>query len=239
MTPRTHRSLLLAALLLAVTGCAFASNVAFVFTLNWQRGPLLGSTSQGTLSFDESLVAPNAQYLGTVDLGSFNLNVGSRSYGLADVTTGFLSFDANSDLRLLGVGTDCGVGSCEASQDPASFYIVYDSQSQLDRFYAVAGPPNSGQSYGVGNLLLAPVPEPSSLVILLSGMGLLALRRRSMPNPSIADVATVALAPPFAPLMSSLDPTNHAGFARTSNSSRQIMATSNDGALTPAQAKNF
>ena len=187
MTTRTFRSGLLLAGLLLAAGTACANNVAYVFTLNWQSGALLGSESQGSLSFDESIALPDAQYLGPNGLNSFSLSVGNRIYGLIDVTTGFLFFDANSDLRLLGVGTNCGPGFCEASSTNASsLYIVYDSQSQLDRFFAVAGPPNSDQSYGVGVFQLAPVPEPSSLMIMLAGAGVLALRRRTKSNPSIA-----------------------------------------------------
>jgi len=167
-----------AAALAATAASAMAGSVAFVFTLDWQSGPLVGSTSQGTLSFDESLVAPDAQYPGTSSLSSFSVNVGNRSYGAADVTVGYLSFDANSAVRLLMVGTDCGPGFCLAAHDPASLYIVYDSQSQLDRFFAVAGPPDTSQSYGTGEFQPAAVPEPSTLMLLMSGLGLLAARRR-------------------------------------------------------------
>ena len=199
MTTRTFSlGVLLSGLLLAA-GTVFANNVAYVFTLNWQSGALFGSESQGSLSFDESIALPNAQYLGPNSLNSFSLSAGNRIYGLTDVTTGFLSFDANSDLRLLGVGTNCGPGFCEASPtNAASLYIVYDSQSQLDRFFAVAGPPNSDQSYAVGVLQLAPVPEPSSLMFMLAGVGLLSLRRRATPNPSIERTSSGRLRLPTA-----------------------------------------
>jgi PEP-CTERM motif len=179
MNTRTcSRGLLLAALLASV-GTAFANNVSYVFNLTWQSGALFGTESQGNLSFDDSIALPNAQYLDPDSLTSFSFFAGERIYDLSDVETGFLFFDSNSDLRLLGVGTDCGPGFCALSQtNAATFYIVYDSQSRLDRFFAVAGV-GSDQSYGVGVLQIAPVPEPSSLVLLLAGAGLLAARRQA------------------------------------------------------------
>jgi PEP-CTERM motif len=186
MTTRTcSRGLLVAALLVSV-GTAFANNVSYVFNLTWQSGALFGTESQGSLSFDDSIALPNAQYLGPDSLTSFGFVAGERIYDLIDVKTGFLFFDSNSDLRLLGVGTDCGPGFCNVSPaNAATFYIVYDSQSQLDRFFAVAGG-GSDQSYGVGVLQIAPVPEPSSLIILLAGAGLLAVRRQATSNLRVA-----------------------------------------------------
>lgn len=107
------RSLGLATLLTAIASSALAGSVAFVFTLDWQSGPLLGSSSRGSLSFDESLVAPNAQYSGT----------------------------SSGDIRP------------------------------------------------------APVPEPSSVVLLLFGMGLLAGRRRSAPHAPRERISAARLRP--------------------------------------------
>jgi len=179
MTRFLGRAFLLAWLALAA-GSAFADDEAYDFIVNWQSGSHAGTSSSGSLSFDDALAMPNAQYSGPDVLSSFSLTIGSTFYGLASVTTGFLWFDANSDLRFLSVGTDCGPGFCVVSPtNPTTFYLVYDPQSQLDRFFAVAGPPDADQSYGVGNFQAALVPEPSSHLLLLAGGGLLAWRRRA------------------------------------------------------------
>ena len=104
LTRLLRRALLFASLTLAA-GFAFADDVDYVFILHWQSGPLVGTSSSGSLSFDESLAAPNAEYFGTASLSAFGLTVGSTFYSLADIEVGFLTFDANADLRLLGVGT--------------------------------------------------------------------------------------------------------------------------------------
>ena len=111
MLRRILRCALLSASLALAAGSASARDIDYVFTLDWQSGPQTGMSSSGSLSFDESLAAPNAEYFST-SLSAFSLVVGSTSYGLADVGVGFLTFDANADLRLLGVGTSCGPGFC-------------------------------------------------------------------------------------------------------------------------------
>jgi hypothetical protein len=179
MTRFLGRALLLAWLALSA-GSAFADDDTYAFTIHWQSGSLLGTSSTGSLSFDDSLAIANAVYVGPDVLRFFSLTIGSTFYGLASVTTGYLWFDASSDLRLLLVGTDCGPGFCSVSPtEPNTFYLTYDAQSQLDRFFAVTGPANVDQSHGVGSFQAAPVPEPSSLVLLLAGGGLLAWRRRA------------------------------------------------------------
>ena len=84
---------------------------------------------------------------------------------------GFLHFDGNQQLRLLGLGTNCGAGQCTSNPGHTdSFYVVYDSQSQLDRFFGVAGDSTFATSYGPGTMHLAPVPKPGQFTLLLGGL---------------------------------------------------------------------
>lgn len=99
-----------------------------------------------------------------------------RTYGVLDVDVGFLQFDVSRQLRLLGVGDDCGPGFCRSNPGHTdSFYIVYDSQSRLDRFFGVAGDSTFATSYGPGMMLLAPVPEPGQFSLLLGGLACVGL----------------------------------------------------------------
>ena len=178
LTRFLRRVVLLGALTLAASS-TLAGDIDYLFTLNWESGPLTGTSSSGSLSFDESLAAPNAAYFGTASLSSFSLAVGGTFYSLADIAVGFLTFDANADLRLLGAGTSCGPHFCTILPgDPPGFVMVYDSQSQLDQFFGVYWPADADQSYGAGTFEVAAIPEPSTMALLLAGAGLLAWRRR-------------------------------------------------------------
>ena len=169
---------------LALSASASARTQDYVFTLNWYSGPLAGSTSTGSLSFDNALAIPNSEYLGPNTLTTFMANVGGRDYGLGDVETGFLVFGQAGELRLLGVGTDCSPRSCRSTPgNPGSFYLVYDSQSRLDTLEAVAGPPDVTQSIANGAFAAAPVPEPSALGLFMAGAVMFLVGRRKAARP--------------------------------------------------------
>lgn len=175
-----YRIVLFVMLAVGLSAGANARLQQYEFTMDWQSGPLAGQTSAGSLSFEESLAIPNAEYSQPNLLSSFDATVGTRTYGLSDVTVGFLSFDQTGELRLLGVGTDCEPNSCRSSPFQSdSFYLVYDSQSQLGNFFAVAGPPDATQSQAVGVFVQSPVPEPNALAMLCIGLVALALRRKT------------------------------------------------------------
>lgn len=155
------RSILLAAsLVLALVPSASAKELIYLISVSWTSGPLMGVKSRGYVSFDDSLAVSNAQYTAPNLLSRLAFKVGNVRYGLSNVTSGFLSFDSARQLRLLSFGTSCGPGYCGSSDNVNSLYFVYDSQSQLDRFFAVYGPAVEGkQSYGSGTLqLITPTP---------------------------------------------------------------------------------
>lgn len=169
-----HRPLLAFLLSVCLATPAFAGHLDYTFDLRWKGGSLDGTTSTGTLAFDSSLAVPNAEYFGADVLTRFDARVGSTVLDTSSVTVGFLTFDAYGDLRLLGVGTDCLPGGCSSTfRLPVSFYMVFDSQSELDRFFAVGGPPNMTQSLGVGELRMVPVPEPTTASLF--GLGVIAI----------------------------------------------------------------
>lgn len=146
------------ALSLAVALVPFASarEVFYAISIDWTSGPLGGSKSRGLVSFDDALALPGAEYTASNLISRFHFRVGHQRYNLSSVVSGYLSFDATAQLRLFLFGTSCGPGYCSSQPgDPNSLYFVYDSESQLDRFFAVQGPPEEGlQSYGVGTLRL-------------------------------------------------------------------------------------
>ena len=84
------------AISLALSVCGVSSALAnqsyYDFTLNWESGPLQGTTSTGHLSFDSSLAAANAEYFDSNLLTSFQATIGSNAYALTDIATGAIYF---------------------------------------------------------------------------------------------------------------------------------------------------
>ena len=181
MSTNTSRLAAAVATSIVLLSAAHATTTKYDYSVNWSTGELAGTTSQGWFAFDSSLALPNAEYFEPNVLSDFGFTLRGTFHDLSSVQTGFLTFDAQGQLRLIGVGTKCGQGYC--ASDPGntnSFYLVYNSQSQLDKFFGVAGDSGWATSYGPGTLELAAVPEPSTLAFLLAGLGLVgvAVRKR-------------------------------------------------------------
>lgn len=140
----------------ALTPAASAKELLYRISITWKSGPLAGKTSSGHVSYDDSLALPGAQYTSQNVIGRLSFNIGRLRYDTSNTLSGFLSFEPNRALRMFMFGTGCYPGGCTAQAgNPNSLYFVYDSQSQLDKFSAVQGPPVEGlQSYGVGTLTL-------------------------------------------------------------------------------------
>ena len=158
MTKPLRSFLLATSLAFALVPNASAREFIYLISISWTSGPLEGIKSHGHVSVDDALAVPNSEYTAPNLIGRLSFGVRNTRYGLADMTTGFLSFDPASQVRIFIFGTNCAPGSCSASDNLNSLYFVYDSQSQLDRFYAIHGPAIDGQqSYGVGSLQPVPV----------------------------------------------------------------------------------
>lgn len=159
-----------------------AEPVSFDYSVAWGTGQLAGTASSGSVSFDSSLALPLAEYDQPGLLSGFEFTLRGKSYGLADVKVGFLTFDAAGEVLLFAVGTDCFPNSCSVFPgEPDSFYWVYDAQPGLaHNFYAVVGDPAGVTSYGLGNLQpAAAVPAPGTAALLLAGLAGWAVRRRA------------------------------------------------------------
>ncbi len=168
-----------AAIFLGAISTSYAAPVKYDFSVNWNSGELAGSVSNGWFTFDSALALPNAQHFSQHTLLDFGFSMRNSFYGVSDVQTGSLTFDHNGALRIMSVGTDCGPGFCRSNPgNTNSFYVVFDSQSRLDRFYGVAGDSGYATSYGPGAAQVSTVPEPETLLLLLAGLGVMGIARR-------------------------------------------------------------
>jgi hypothetical protein len=170
-----------------VSTLSSAIPLQYDFSLAWYEGALTGTRSEGRFAFDSSVVQPGDQY-GLDFLEDFDLTLRGIRFDETSIMSLMLGFDADGQLAKFAMGTDCMVdtselrySSCTVSTDLDSFAMGYN--------------PEIGSVAGVGDGLVpcnrncvsladiafapaAPVPEPSSWMMLCVGLGLLALAGR-------------------------------------------------------------
>jgi hypothetical protein len=179
-----HALKLFAAAAIAALGTiasAEAAEVKYDYTLNWTVGELAGQTSTGSLSYDSSLAVANAWYTQPDILSGFSFSMRGHTFGLSDVHVGWLTFDANAQLRMLAVGTHCEPNVCYSDAgrgNTNAFFLVYDSGSSPDHFWGAAADTGYATSSGAGTFALAPVPESSTVAMMLAGIGLVGATTR-------------------------------------------------------------
>jgi hypothetical protein len=161
---------LLTLALLAGPMAANASVVSYDFTITGTSGPSMGLTSNGSFSFDTSVIPSGGGFVDATGLlSSLTFSWNGIAYSAATANTGRLFFDASANLIQVFFGTNCGFtnGMMECSVHTA-----------LDQWYLFGGPTTLGLTYAsshepgiwVGGGSYAPVPLPAGAWLLLSGL---------------------------------------------------------------------
>lgn len=158
--------------------------VTYDFSANINAGPLAGNIYTGYLTYDSSIVAPGASLSATGLLSDLNFAFGSNTYDETNSNTGFLSWDNAGNLTGVMFGNLCFAGTCVVNVGSGQWVFRYlaGNTNIQDVIYSPIGDTNIYSSVISTNITARDnaIPEPASLVLLLAGMGALALSRRRL-----------------------------------------------------------
>jgi hypothetical protein len=157
---------------------ASASDITYDFTVTASTGPLAGTVSNGSFSYDSSVVDPGQFVLGTTLLTDLDFTWEGVSYTAATANTGWLQFDATGALDGFCFGNEAGSGSCPADTDANVWYVQAGFMQYGAPGFDSLG--NGSVTYSLASV--AATPEPGTLVMLgtalLAGAGLTRRRLR-------------------------------------------------------------
>jgi hypothetical protein len=165
-----------------VAPAAEATPITYDFTVNVTSGPLSGTSSSGSFSYDSSSIVPGGDNNANGLLIAFDFTFNGTTYDTSTVDTGTLIFDSSGNLTDFGFGNNCH----QAPYAPNCVVAAGTDGFIVDGYLFVYSAPGY-DDYGWGDTTFAlasgvPVPEPDSLDMFGLGallIGLLAgLRRR-------------------------------------------------------------
>jgi hypothetical protein len=174
---RGVRNIGLSAIMLGLLVGPIAANAATVtydFTVVGTTGPLTGVSSNGSFSFDSSIIPGGGGFVtvaGSFTSLAFSWN--GISYSAATANTGQLGFNAAGNLTNFFFGDKCGAGICAITAGMNDWWLQDGSF-----VYSVLANPQQAPDTWAGTGTLAPVPLPAAGWLLLSGLGGLGLLGR-------------------------------------------------------------
>jgi hypothetical protein len=163
-------------------GCqAQAAPITYVFTVTATQGPLNGSISIGTFTFDTSSITPGATNSDPALLTDLDFVWDGITYDETTANTGYLTFDGSGVLTSATFGNFCSPGTCQVTPGSEEWWV---GGTAFD--YSV---PGATVGYA-GTVTMSQTPEPASILLMISGMVALFARWGKHFTPATNGIAT-------------------------------------------------
>lgn len=159
-----------------------ASLITYGFEVTTTVGPLAGTSSVGSFTFDSSIIPIGGGVLLQTDLlTDLDFTWNSIVYDETTATTGSMVFSVNGDLLSILFGSDCDNGGCVVFSGTDDWSIYTD----FVFVYSLVGASSAYVDFYTAHLTgctsgCAAVPEPSILGLMMLGFVSLvwSMRRR-------------------------------------------------------------
>lgn len=151
----------------AFANASFAGDRSFEFTFDWYEGPLMGQTTTGRFSFDESLFHPTEYVQAPQLFSQFSVEIDGRSFDEVQAPGHYLKFYPDGALRMMAVGNNCGSVTCYVD-NPGDWSIAWDGGQIGYALYASA-PNVFSYAEGISLREVNSVPEPPVWLLTLGG----------------------------------------------------------------------
>ena len=166
--------------LACISSVAVCDPVTYDFTVTAINGPLAGDVSDGSFTFNSSIVPRGPGILTGPLLTSVSFTWDGITYNSSTANTGFLGFNSKGTLAEVVFGDFCNGGGC-GSGGGSETWFVEGSAAGNGFAYAVPSSPfdwNGTVSFSPA-LSGTSIPEPSTLGLLCLGLSGILLVRRS------------------------------------------------------------